>query len=137
VLRCVIDRGAATLNRGAFYGGHRTQIGFSGRAKFSRQFAVEPRASVDWVRLPQGNFRVTLAGARPTFTITPRMFVSALMQYNSSTNSLETNIRWRWEYQPGSDLFVVYTDGRDTSQSGVPALLNRGVAVKFTRFLRF
>jgi hypothetical protein len=129
--------GAVNLNRGAFYGGHRTQIGFSGRSKFSAQFAIEPRVSMDWVRLPQATFRVTLVGARPTFTITPRMFASALLQYNSSTNSLETNVRWRWEYQPGSDLFIVYTDGRDTSASGFPALLNRGIAVKFTRFLRF
>ena len=96
--------------------------------------AVEPRVSGDWVDLPQGSFRVTLLGARPTFTITPRMFVSALVQYNSATSSLETNLRWRWEYQPGSDLFVVYTDGRDTASRGFPQLLNRGIAVKLTRF---
>jgi hypothetical protein len=129
--------GTVNLSHGGFYTGYRTQTSFSGRAKFSPQLALEPRVSIDWVDLPQERFRVTLIGARPTFTITPRMFVSALVQYNSRTNSLETNIRWRWEYQPGSDLFVVYTDGRNTGGPGFSQLLNRSFAVKLTRFLRF
>jgi hypothetical protein len=31
----------------------------------------------------------------------------------------------------------VYTDGRDTLESGFPGLLNRALAVKLTRFVRF
>jgi hypothetical protein len=65
------------------------------------------------------------------------MYASALVQYNSAGRSLETNARWRWEYRPGSDVFVVYTDGRDTTRPGFPSLLNRGIAVKLTRFVRF
>jgi hypothetical protein len=48
------------------------------------------------------------------FKSLPRMFVAALVQYASATSSLSTNLRFRWEYQPGSELFVVYTEGRDT-----------------------
>ena len=129
--------GTLTFRRGGFYTGDRTQIGYAGRVKLNAQLAVEPRASVDWVDLPQGHFRITLLGLRPTYTMTPRMFVSALVQYNSGTRTLETNARWRWEYEPGSDLFVVYSDGRETSRRGFPELLNRGIAVKLTRFLRF
>ena len=46
--------------------------------------------------------------------MTPLMFVSALLQYNSSDNSVSSNVRLRWEYQPGSELFVVYNEQRDT-----------------------
>ena len=42
------------------------------------------------------------------------MFASALVQYNSTDHSFSSNFRYRWEYQPGSELFVVYTDERDT-----------------------
>ena len=42
------------------------------------------------------------------------MFASALLQYNSTDRSFSSNLRFRWEYQPGSELFVVYTDERDT-----------------------
>ena len=92
---------------------------------------------MDRVDLPEGLFTTKLAGGRVTYTITPRMFVSVLTQYNSTFNSLETNARFRWEYQPGSDVFVVYTDGRDTTASRVAELANRGFAVKFTRLFRF
>tara|TARA_B100000749_G_C18259505_1_gene395755 strand:- start:532 stop:729 length:198 start_codon:yes stop_codon:yes gene_type:complete len=65
------------------------------------------------------------------------MFVSALLQYNSSHNSLATNLRFRWEYQPGSELFVVYNDQRDTLTPRFPELENRSFVIKITRLLRF
>jgi hypothetical protein len=129
--------GTVSVSYGGFYGGDHTQVSYSGRIKGSAQLAVEPRVSIDWVDVPQGRARVVALGARPTYTITPRMFVSALVQYNTAARSLETNARWRWEYQSGSDIYVVYSDGRDTSGRGFPALVNRSLAVKVTRFLRF
>jgi hypothetical protein len=66
------------------------------------------------------------------------MFVSALVQYNSSSTSLSANVRLRWEYRPGSELFLVYSDGRNLLDSQRPTgLLNRSVAVKITRLMRF
>ncbi|MCH7749549.1 MAG: hypothetical protein IH939_15790 [Acidobacteria bacterium] len=51
---------------------------------------------------------------------------------------LSTNVRLRWEYQPGSELFVVYNDQRDTELGrGVPMLENRAFIVKVTRLFRF
>ena len=50
------------------------------------------------------------------------MFVSALLQYNSGNNSLGANVRMRWEYQPGSELFVVYNEQRDTLAPRYPEL---------------
>jgi len=98
---------------------------------------IEPRVLTSHISLREGAFTTKLVGARTTYTVTPRMFVSGLVQYNSSLNTLESNIRWRWEYQPGSDLYVVYTDGRDTFGPRTAALMNRGVAIKATRLLRF
>jgi hypothetical protein len=129
--------GRFTLTVGEFYSGHRQQFEYSGRVKVSSQLAFEPRILASHISLAQGNFTTKLAGARTTYTVTPRMFVSGLVQYNSSLNTLESNIRWRWEYRPGSDLFVVYTDGRDTFGPRPAALMNRGLAIKATRLLRF
>ncbi len=66
----------------------------------------------------------------------PRSFVGALLQYNTSNNSFSTNVRFRWEYRPGSDIFVVYSDGRDTTLGGFPQLENRSLVVKVTRLFR-
>lgn len=46
-------------------------------------------------------------------------------------------MRLNWEYQPSSQFFVVYSDGRDTLGPGMPTLLNRSFAGKITRLLRF
>ena len=39
-----------------------------------------------------------------------------------------SSLRLRWEYTGGSELFVVYSDGRDTRGPGFPALVNRTLA---------
>jgi hypothetical protein len=101
------------------------------------QFSIEPRVTLDWIDLPVGRFTTRLVGSRVSFTMTTRMALSALVQYNSSNAALSTNARFRWEYQPGSDLFVVYSDGRDTIGTGFPRLQNRSFVVKMTRLFRF
>jgi hypothetical protein len=69
--------------------------------------------------------------------MTPKMFASALLQYISASNTLDTNIRFRWEYQPGSELFVVYNEQRDTLVRSFPGLENRALIVKINRLFRF
>jgi hypothetical protein len=72
-----------------------------------------------------------------TYTITPLMFASALGQYNSATRRAGANVRLRWKYGPGSELFVVYNDERDTLVRGVPNLQNRAFIIKTNRLFRF
>lgn len=129
--------GSLTFNRGGFYSGDRTQAGYNGLIAVTPRFSIEPRASLNWVDLPEGSFTATLLGARSTFTVTSRMVLSALVQYNSSANVLTTNARLHWEYSSGSDLFVVFSDGRNTLEGPARGLAYRGVAVKFTRLFRF
>ena len=132
--------GTFSVDAGTFYDGTKTAASFRGRLELAARFAVEPNVSINWVDLPQGRFTSTLIGNRATYTFTPRMFVAALVQYTSSTTSLLTNVRLRWEYSAGSELFVVYSEGRDTFPlspiQGNP-IETRGVAVKLTKLLRF
>jgi hypothetical protein len=68
--------------------------------------------------------------------MTPMIFASVLAQYNSSTDVVSTNLRLRWENQPGSKLFVVYTDERDTLSARFPVLRSRAFVIKITRLFR-
>src|SRR5262245_130205 len=124
-------------SRGTFYDGTRSEIGFNGRVDMTSQFSIEPRVTLDWINLVAGRFTTRLVGSRVNFTMTTRMAFSALIQYNSTNSTLLTNARFRWEYKPGSDLFVVYSDGRDTLRAGFPTLQNRAFVVKMTRLFRF
>ena len=97
---------------------------------------MEPSISLAWVDLPVGDFSARLFTSRFTYTPTTRLFVSSLIQFNADAHTLASSVRFRWEYHPGSDLFVVYSDGRDTVRAA-DGLLNRSIALKATRLLRF
>jgi hypothetical protein len=130
--------GNLSMGRGSFYGGTRTTASYgAGRFEVSPRFSLEPTVSRNWVDLPYGEFTTTLLANRATFTATPLMAFSGLLQYNSTNKSLSSNLRVRWEYTPGSELFVVYTDEHDTLPIGTPDLKNRALVVKINRLLRF
>ncbi|HLE20708.1 MAG TPA: DUF5916 domain-containing protein [Vicinamibacteria bacterium] len=129
--------GQLRAETGSFYSGDMTELLAEGRVEITPQFSIEPRVSVNWVDLVEGSFTTKLFLARLNYMISPRTFLGTLLQYNSEANEMTANIRFRWEYQPGSDIFVVYSDGRDTLASGFPALQDRSLVVKFTRLFRF
>ena len=122
---------------GTFYDGSKTTVGASrGRMNISTRLSVEPTYSLNLVDLVEGSFTTHLAGARVIRTMTPLMFVSALVQYNSSSRAVTANIRWRWEYRPGSELFVVYNEERNTLAAGFPNLTGRTFIIKINRLFR-
>ncbi len=129
--------GTMILTRGGFYGGTLSEISWRGRVEFGPQFQVEPTISLNYFKTPWGDGDSNIISSRFTYTLTPRMFVSALAQYQSASDSISTNARFRWEYQPGSELFVVYSDGRNTTGPGFPELDNRSLVVKVTKLFRF
>jgi hypothetical protein len=129
--------GRLTALYGSFYEGTRTSLTYSGRIGVSAHFAAEPNISLNWVRLPYGDFDARLVGMRFGVAPTARLGFSALTQFNPTSHSLTSSARMRWEYTPGSEFFIVYSDGRDTASHGYPGLQNRSFAVKVTRLLRF
>jgi hypothetical protein len=126
------------VSYGSFYGGTRRSLGVSrGYVSVNRFLSFEPGMSLNWVDLPYGAFTSQLVTNRTILTPSPRMLIASLSQFNAALHSLSTSVRLNWEYKPSSQIFVVYSDGRDTLAAGFPAVLNRSIAVKVTRLLRF
>ena len=136
--------GSISVRVGEFWSGDHRAVAFNqGRIEVTPQLSVEPSVSINWVDLPEGAFTTALGRARVNDSFTPRMFLSGLLQYNSSDDSgdsVSTNLRLRWEYSPGSELFVVYTEDR-TVDPLVPKRdgerRNRGFVIKINRLFRF
>lgn len=129
--------GMLVLARGSFYGGTLTETTWRGRVEASPHVLIEPAISFNRVAGPYGTGKSDLVSSRVTYTVTPRMYLAALVQYQSRSTSMATNMRFRWEYQPGSELFVVYSDGRTTLAPHYPELENRSIVVKFTKLFRW
>ena len=130
--------GRINTDIGTFYNGRKYTLSvLRGKVSLTPQLSIEPLYTLNVVRLVEGRFTAHLAGTRLTFTPTPLMFTSALVQYNSSTGSVSANVRLRWEYQPGSELFVVFNEERDARATRFPGLANRAIIVKVNRLFRF
>ena len=130
-----------SLQRGGYFNGNITTLAFQrGRIAVLPQMSVEPSVSFNWVDTPQGTFQTNLVVTRINYAFNPRMFFSGLVQYNAARDTVASNLRLRWEYSPGSELFVVYTEDRDTMTlrpDRRTELRNRGFVVKFNRLFRF
>ena len=121
---------------GDFFGGSRREVSYWGRAEVNQRFSMEPNISLNWITVPQGEVRAQVSRLRATYTVSPRSFVGALVQYNSAAQLVSANVRFRWEYSPGSDVFVVFSTNRD-GDDGLAGLSDRALVVKFTRLFRF
>ncbi len=133
--------GTLRVRLGEYFNGTIRSVGVSrARLAVTPELAVEPIVSVNWIDTPQGAFRTDVIASRVTYTFSPRTFFAGLVQYASGADALSTNLRFRWEYSPGSELFVVYTEEQNTDPLRPDRSLelrNRGLVVKLTRLFRF
>lgn len=87
-----------------------------------------------------GALNTHLLTMRVNVAFNTRFFINTLVQYNSEANELSTNLRLNFIHSAGSDLFLVYNEGRGRAgeefSDGLPAR-NREVILKFTKLLRF
>ena len=135
--------GLVAVKRGRFFDGNLTTVELTqGRIAVLPQMSVEPTISFNWIDTPYGEFQTNLALTRVNYAFSPRMFFSGLLEYNSASDSFASNLRLRWEYTPGSELFLVYTDYRDRDFADALRpnrgwdLRNRGFVVKINRLFR-
>ena len=120
-----------------FYGGTRQSTTAAGGFRATSQFAAELQYNRNDVDMPWGKFLVNLTTLRVDYTFSPRMTIRSLTQYNSSTHEVSNNIRYNFIHRPGSDLYIVYNELR---QTGLPADIfaqkDRQVVVKLNYLLQ-
>ncbi len=139
-----------SASHGHYYGGTITSAGIQGgRVEVTPQISVEPSVSFNWIHLPNaqvpGRYDQHVAVTRVTYTMSPRAYVSGLVQYAFTKSdagagggdALSANFRFRWEWAPGSELFLVYTEDRNPDVTDRwSTLRNRGFVLKINRLLR-
>ena len=127
-----------SLRRGDYYGGTVTSVGMGrSRIEITPQLSAQPSISFNWIDLPQGQFNQHVASTQVTYTLTPRAYMSGLLQYNSGSDRFSGNFRFRWEWAPGSELFIVYSEERETDvMDRWSELRNRGFVIKVNRLFR-
>ena len=67
--------------------------------------------SGEWnrVRLAEGHFNTRLYRLTPEVQLSPWISLVNTVQYDSVSNVLGSQSRFRWIIKPGNDLYIVYT----------------------------
>ena len=121
-------------SNGAFYDGHRDGYTLGVTLRASERFNVSGNVQINDIELPQGAFTTTLVTGRINYFFSTKMFLNALVQYNTDAQQWSANVRFNVIHRPLSDIFLVYNERRD-SRSG--ELIDRALVFKITQLLAF
>ena len=117
-----------SLQRGGFFDGDKDSYGLGLTVRPNYHFTAQVSWDHDEVDLPSGDFTTNLINTRLLYSFNPRMFLNALIQYNSTVREIESNVRFNFIYKPLSDIFLVYNETRSTTGD----VLERALIAKLT-----
>jgi hypothetical protein len=77
-----------------------------------------------------GNFSVTLARLRLSYSFTPKILLQLLMQYNDDGETLSTNLRFSWLRTANTGLYLVYNEFDENAVGALPT--GREIILKYS-----
>jgi hypothetical protein len=118
-------------NYGSFWNGDRRRGRVGVRWRLNAHLAASAEYDRNEITLPAASVREGLAFLRVDWSLTTRMFLNALVQYNGRDDVWLTNVRFNLIHRPLSDIYVVWNDAQGDS------IGNRALIVKYTHSLSF
>jgi hypothetical protein len=97
-------------------------------------FAFDLGADHNVIDLEGDPFTVDVLSGRIDYAFSTKLLAGAWIQYNDATEEMITNFRLNFIHSPLSDLFVVFSERRDTNGRGV---LDRRITTKLTKLFAF
>jgi hypothetical protein len=132
-------RADVDFRAGTYFDGRRTQVIVSPTWNVSRHLELAGSYQLTALRFPVRGQAVDvhLASVRIGAALDARFSGTTLVQYNSTTDRLDFNLRFRYAFREGTDLWFVYNEGLDTSGRpdaiDMPRSQARAFLVKYTR----
>ena len=123
---------------GSFFDGWRLDLGVKPTWNVSRHLEMISEYEVNVVRFPERHqgFNAHVVRLRTRAALNTQISLNAFVQYNSASDRFSTNIRFRYNFREGSDLWLVYNENFNTYRDDeIPRqLLTRGrtVLLKYT-----
>jgi len=121
-------------SNGEFYDGYRRGYNFGPTFRPNERFNASVSMQVNDIALSGGAFVSKLVTSRINYNFNTKMFVNALLQYNTDSRQWSSNLRFNVIHRPLSDFFLVYNERRD-ERSG--DLVNRALVAKMTYLVAF
>jgi len=128
----------AEVTAGSFFDGWNVGVEVEPTWNVSQKLELGLAYQFNRVRFPDRNqeFYVHLARLRAQIGFTTKMSISSFLQYNTANDAVSTNLRFRYNFREGNDLWLVYTEGRNMDRfrdtPALPELESRTVLLKYT-----
>jgi hypothetical protein len=93
---------------------------------------------LDLIRFPDRDQHLNnhIAGLQALYMFSTKLSLSAFVQYNSAINKVLSNVRFRYNPKEGTDLYLVFNEGRNTwldrEIPNLPVYDQRNITLKFT-----
>ncbi|MDA2934258.1 DUF5916 domain-containing protein [Acidobacteria bacterium AH-259-D05] len=111
----------------------KTTLKLGGKFQPGNRFSLSADYARNHVELRDGSLAAYEVGLKMKYTFSPRMFLNALIRYNSDRNQVSSHIRFRLIQGPSNDLFFVYNEQQDVERERT----DRVLALKYTHLLNF
>lgn len=126
------------LDGGTFYDGRRIGLSAAQTWNASRHLELEGRYLIDAVRFPDRDqsFVTHIGRVRAQVALDTRFSTAFFVQYSSAAELALTNIRLRYNFGEGNDVWLVYNEGFNTDRyrttPALPTTDARTILLKLT-----
>jgi hypothetical protein len=123
---------------GAYYDGYKLSPSIQPSWKIGASLELGGIYQYDHVEFPdrQQSLRNHIAGLRALYMISTKVSFSGFVQYNTAIHKILSNLRFRYNPKEGTDLYLVFNEGRNTwldrEIPTLPAYDQRNITLKFT-----
>jgi hypothetical protein len=110
--------GNINVTWGNYWSGKAEQVTTSVTYKMPPKFNLTVTSNQTFARLPEGNFTARIFTSNVSYSASPSLSFSNLIQFDNRSKNLGWQGRIRWTLQPGNDLFFAFNQGwiqEDTS----------------------
>lgn len=102
--------GSVDFSRSDFWGGQRNSLNLSGTIRARTGVSLTANYQRNDVTLPQGDFETNLVRLSWAWNLSPWTAITGNVQYDDLSNVVGVYARMRWIIQPGSDVFLVWSN---------------------------
>ncbi len=123
---------------GGYFDGYKLTPSFQPIWNIGASVELGGMYQLDLIRFPdrQESLNNHIAGLQALYMFSTKLSFSAFVQYNSAINKVLSNVRFRYNPKEGTDLFVVFNEGRNTylerELPNLPEYDARNITIKFT-----
>jgi len=128
---------------GGYYDGWRVSLGAKPTWSGIPDLEIGGLLQYNLVRFPSRDqsYLAPLGQLRALATLSVKLSISALVQYNGADDIAGANIRFRYNPREGTDFYIVYNEGINTDRLGripyPPLCRGRALYVKFNHTFNF